>query len=217
MTDGFVTNMVVSLTGERPAATDLFTMDTETALRSNGWYVLEEFTTAAKTYYAVDFVSEQRFDAADVTLSLNLAVAPIDLSFRIENKLGNAVVTFPGGAMSGETRLVELQVYPMGFLLIGHKDDARCGLPTTNIQLVFSDGSTEDLEVEFAPSDETVGGGGGAVMSDDRDSLPLVITFGGTRNPDGELVINGQFSRIINPEGIEKVVIDGVAYPVRKA
>lgn len=42
--------------------------------------------------------------------------------------------------------------------------------------------------------------------------LPLVISFHGTRNPDGELVINGQFSRIINPAGIEKIIVEGVEY-----
>ena len=214
VTDGYVTNMVVSLTGDRPSDQELFTVSTGTSLRSNGWYVLEDFTTSGKTFYVVDLVSEQRFDTADITLSLNRDVAPIDLTFQIENKLGNAVVDFPEGSMSGQTQLKELQVSPMGFLLICHEENPQGGLPTTNISLVFSNGKTEVMEVEFAPSDETVGGGGGAIIDNGPKNMPLVVTFYGNRNPDGELIISGQFSRIINPAEIQKVIIDGVGYQV---
>ena len=91
-------------------------------------------------------VSEQRFDTADITLSLNRDVDPIDLTFQIENKLGNAVVDFPEGAKSGQTQLKELQVSPMGFLLICHEENPQGGLPTTNIILVFSNGKTEVMD-----------------------------------------------------------------------
>lgn len=215
VTDGFVTNMVVSITGKQPLENDLFEVSTGSSLRSNGWYELDEFTKSGKTYYAVMLVSEQRFDTANITLSLNKEVAPIDLSITIENKLGNAVVRFPQSAMSGKTQLKELQISPMGFLLIGHENNAQGGLPATNIRLVFSSGKTEEMEVEFAPSDETVSGGGGAIMTDDKKNAPLVTTFDGVRNPDGELVITGQFSRIINPDAIEKIVVDGVEYSVK--
>lgn len=215
VTDGFVTNMVVSLTGERPPEQALFQIETDMALRSNGWYVLEDFSAPGKTCYVVDFVSEQRFDTADITLSLNRDIAPIDLTMRVENTLGNAVVQFPQSAMAGQTQLGELQISPMGFLLIGHESDAQGGLPSTGIRLVFSDGGSEDIEVEFAPSDETVGGGGGAILVDEGQAAPLVTTFQGARNPDGELVINGQFSRVIHPEKIEKVIVGGVEYPAQ--
>lgn len=215
VTDGFVTNMVVSLTGRQPSDDDLFTVTTDTSLRSNGWHVLEDYTTADKTYYAVDFISEQRFDTAEVTLSLNKKVAPIDLSIQIENQLGNAVVDFPAGAMAGQTQLKQLQISPMGFLLIGREENARGGLPSTDIQLVYQNGAADALQVEFDDGDEMVTGGGGAVITDNRENAPLVVMFHGTRNPDKELVVNGQFSRIIDPAQIEKVVIDGVAYPVK--
>jgi|GEM_PF-7045130 len=215
VTDGFVTNMIVSLTGDQPSDEYLFTVTADTSIRSTGWYVLEDFTTSGKTFYVVDLVSEQRFDTASITLSLSRNVAPIDLSFQIENQLGNAVVNFPENAMSGQTQLKELQVSPMGFLLICHEENPQGGLPATNIRLRFSDGETEDMEVSFAPSDETVGGGGGAILTNGQQNAPLVVIFHGTRNPDGELVISGQFSRIITPAAIENVIIDGVEYSVK--
>lgn len=214
VTDGYVTNMVISLTGSRPSDENLFTLAADISLRSNGWHVLDDFTKPGKTYYAVDLVSEQRFDTTAVTLSLKKEVAPIDLTIQIKNNLGNAVVKFPYGTASAQTTLEELQLSPMGFLLIGHEDNAQGGLPGTNIRLLFSNGKQEDIEVEFDASDEKVGGGGGAVIGGGAEPLPLVTTFHGTRNPDGKLVINGQFSRIINPAMVEKVVIGGVEYPV---
>lgn len=217
VTDGFITNMVVSLTGEKPSDTniELFTVTTNTGIRSNGWYELEDFSTQSKTYYAVDLISEERFNTADITLSLNKNVAPIDLSIQVKNNLGNVVINLPDGAMSGETELKELQISSMGFLLIGTEEKAQGGLPATNIRLVFSDGTTEDLEVEFDPSDELVGGGGGAILSANSKKLPLVTTFHGIRNPDSEIVISGKFSRIINPAGIEKIIVGGVEYPAK--
>lgn len=214
VTDGYVTNLVVSLTGQQPSDPDLFTVSTDLALRSNGWRVYEEFSTAKKTCYVVDLVSEQRFQSADITLSLNRDVAPIELPIRMENKLGNAVISFPDGAMSGKTALKELQVSPMGFLLIAHEDDAQGGLPATRIRLLFQNGTSEEMEAEFTPSEDRVLGGGGVVMSNDPKDAPLVVSFHGTRNPDGELVVSGQFSRIINPAEIQKVVVDGAEYPV---
>jgi len=68
------------------------------------------------------------------------------------------------------------------------------------------------MDVEYSPSDETVGGG--AIIDNGPKNMPLVVTFYCNQNPDGELVISGQFSRIINPAEIEKVMIDGVEYPV---
>lgn len=214
VTDGFITNMVVSLTGEKPAdtITDLFTVTTNTGIRSNGWYELEDFSTQNKTCYVLDLISEDRFETADINLSLNPDIAAINLSVPVKNSLGNTVINLPAGAMSGETELKELQISSMGFLLIGTEKNAQGGLPATNIRLVFTDGKTENLEVEFAPSDELVGGGGGAVIGANPTKLPLVTSFHGTRNPDGELVISGQFSRIINPAGIEKIIVEGVEY-----
>ena len=214
VTDGYVTNLIVSVTGDMPSHTkDLFTISSNRDMRSTGWSVLEEFTTSAKTRFLVDLVSEQRFDTADITLSLNKEIAPIDLSFQIENKLGNAVIDFPEGAMSEQTQLKELQVSPMGFMLIGRESHAKGGLPATSIKLVYSDGKTENLEVEFAPSDETVMGGGGAILG--GPETPLVTSFHGTRNPDGELVISDQFSRILNPDAIQKVIVEGTEYLVK--
>lgn len=214
VTDGFVTNMVVSLTGSKPADEQLFAVTTDVALRSTSWSVLEDYSTKDKTFYAVEVASEQRFDTADIVLSLNPDVAAIEMPIHIENNLGNAVATFPAGAMSGDISLKEMQISPMGFLLIGHEDDAQGGLPPTSIQLVFADGKTEEIEVEFMASDELMGGGGGAVLVDEGAEAPFVVGFQGARNPDGELVINGRFSRVINPDNIVKLVIDGAEYDI---
>lgn len=215
LTDGYITSMVVSLTGEQPVdETELFAMQGDMEFTSIGWQVMEDYSTKEKTFYSLELVSGERFDTGELTLTLRADVAPISLTFQLENHLGNAVVTFPEGAASGQTQLKTLQVSPMGFLLIGHEEDAQGGLPTTMIQLVYDGGRSELLEVEFAPSDETVGGGGGAIIGGGEEAVPLVTTFYGNRNPDGELVISGQFSRIIDPAGITKVLIAGDEYLV---
>lgn len=215
VTDGFITNMVVSLTGEQPDDKDLFTVTSNTEIRSNGWHAMEEFTTAGKTYYALDLVSKQYFNAANVTLSLNKQVAPIELSVPLENQLGNAVVYFPENTQVQNTELRQLQVSPMGLLLICNEKNPQGGLPPTSMLLKLSNGKTEKVEMSFAASDRTVGGGGGAVLTDDPKDMPLISTFQGERNPKGELVISGQFSRILNPATIDKVVVGGVEYAVK--
>lgn len=216
VTDGFVTNTVVSLTGEKPAdESTLFTVTIDAPTRSIGWYEMEDFSTADKTYYVIEAISETRFDKADMVISLNEEVAHIELSFEVENSLGNAVIDFPEGAMSGETALRQLQISPMGFMLIGHEQAAQGGLPSTGIELVFANGTRESIEVEFMPSDETIMGGGGMVIRGDDGLVPFIAGFQGMRNEDGELVINATFSRIIDPAGIKKVVIEGVEYPVQ--
>lgn len=216
VTDGFVTNLVVSLTGEKPASDfELFDIESDATLRAISWYDLEEHATADKTFYAVEVVSEKRFDAANMTLVLNKEVAPITMAFEVENHLGNAVIEFPQGDAAVSKQLKELQVSPMGLLLIGYEKNAQGGLPATDIQLIFADGTTEDILLEFAPADEIIGAGGGAVIPGEIGELPLLVSFYGTRNPDGELVISGQFSRIINPAAIEKILVDGAEYPVK--
>jgi hypothetical protein len=214
VTDGYITNLIVSVTGDQPAPTDLFTISSNVNIVSKGWYALEQPSTSEKTFYVVDLVSEERFDTADIALSLNKNVAPINLSFKIDNQLCNAVVNFPEGSMYKQTKLKQLQISSMGFMLIGHEASVKGGLPTMSIELKFLNKKTENLEVEFEESDSTVTGGGCAIMADDPQTAPLVIKFHGTRNPEGELVISGQFSRIINPSEIEKVIIDGFAYTI---
>lgn len=214
VTDGFVTNMVVSVTGNQPDDKELFAVTSNTEIRSNGWNVLEEFTVPGKTYYALDLVSKQHFTAADVTISLNKQVAPIAFSVSLENQLGNAVVYFPEKTQVQNTELKQLQISPMGLLLICHEKNPQGGLPPTSMLLKLSNGKTEEVEMSFAASDRTVGGGGGAVFSDDPKNMPLVGEFQGERNPNGELVLSGQFSRILNPATIEKVVVGGVEYAV---
>lgn len=214
VTDGYITNLIVSLTGDQPSSTDLFTILSNVNISSKGWYALDQLSTSTKTFYVVDLISEERFETAGITVSLNKNVAPINLSFKIDNQLCNAVVNFPEGVMYEQTKLKQLQISPMGFMLIGHESSAKGGLPPMDIQLKFTNKKTENLEVEFEESDRTVTGGGCAIMADDPQTAPLVIKFHGTRNPEGELVISGQFSRIINPSEIEKVIINGVEYTV---
>lgn len=213
VTDGYITNLIVSLTGDEPSSTDLFTISSNVNISSKGWYALDQLSTSTKTFYVVDLISEERFETADITLSLN-NTPPINLSFKIDNQLSNAVINFPEGAMYEQTKLKQLQISPMGFMLIGHEASAKGGLPPMDIQLKFLNKKTENLHVEFEESDSTVTGGGCAIMADDPQTAPLVIKFHGTRNPEGELVISGQFSRIINPSEIEKAIIDGVEYTV---
>jgi len=243
VTDGYVTNLIVSLTGDEPAEpqpfiaeslviektntvisvtpggdpseNQLFSITGDFGMRSFGWTKLDEFSTAGKTYYAIDLVSEQRFDKANISLALNKDVADIELSFEIENNLSNAAVDFPAGAKSGETQLMKLQISPMGFLLTCNEENPQGGLPSTSIQVVFANKKTENMDVQFAGGEgATVGGGGGAVIVDRWQKAPLVTKFHGVRNPDGELVITGQFSRVINPAEIVMVVVDWVEYPV---
>ena len=246
VTDGYVTNLIVSLTGDEPVETQpfatksedkviektstmvvsvdeegdpydsqLFLVTFDSPIRSYGWSKLEAFSMPGKTYYAIDLLSEQRFDKANIGIALNRDVADIALTLEIENNLGNAVVGFPAGAKSGQTRLMGLQISPMGFMLTGSEDNPEGGLPPTSIQVVFANKKIETMDVQFADGEGgRVAAGGGAIMTEKWQKGPLVTKFFGVRNPDGEIVITGQFSRIINPAEIVKVVVDGVEYPV---
>jgi hypothetical protein len=225
VTDGYVTYMIVSLTGEQPTleAWDLFAVTTDLDIKLYSWDVLEEFTVSTKSFYVVYLVSEERFDAGEITLSLNRDIAPIDLSFQIENKLGNTVITFPENTISGSAQLIELQVSPMSFLLICNEENPLRAPHPISIRLVFSDGKTEDLFTEaylshsdFSDIDlsETAMLYGHHMFITIEDG-PLAKALSIMKNPDGELVYDGLFSRIINPASIEKVIIDGKEYSVK--
>lgn len=216
VTDGYSTHMVVSLTGAQPQeGEDWFTLTTEKELRFTSWSLMESFTTPEKAYYLIDTVSTERFDTASVTIALNADIAPIELAYDVTVTLGNVVIDFPAGTQSGEVELKQMQISSMGFLLVGHESAAAGGLPETHIQLVREDGTVETMDAEFAASDDTVLGGGGAILGGDSGSMPLVSSFQGERNPDGELVVSGQFSRIINPENIAKVIVQGIEFSVK--
>lgn len=215
-TDGLVTNMIVSLTGDVPQkGIEPFLFQSENLRpRSIRSKLLDDFSGKEKSVYLVELVCEERFDTGELTLLLNEDIAPLSLSFTIENKLNAALVVFPDGTVSGESELRKLQVSPMGFMLDCYEGNAEGGLPSTAFQLLFQDGHTEELHLEFMPSDETMGFGGGSAILGGAGELPLITDYYGTRDSNGGFAITGQFSRVLDVANIEKVVVGELEYSV---
>jgi hypothetical protein len=110
-----------------------------------------------------------------------------------------------------------VQLSPMGWLVIGREKEASGGLPTVQVFIQMKDGTREELlsVMSFDDGDgKTVAGGGSAVLPGPFDTPPLVTETMGKRNPNDKVNITGSFSRILNLDDVQAIIVDDVEYPL---
>lgn len=221
LTDGYITNIIVSI--ENASTIDIwesnvFTVTTNLEMTNYLVQDLENFSTEKLQYFIIQITNAEPINNTDISIELNPTIAPITLNISAVSTLDSKIVVFPANTMQGDATLEKLQISPMGFLLNVKESSTQGGLDDTFITVVFNDGETEEIETSFMAisleDDHPIMGGGGVIINPDLESGPLVVSFFGERNGNGELSVGGQFSRIINTENIKEIIINGVTYPV---
>lgn len=177
---------------------------------------LEEFSTENRRLYHLQLDSMDNCTGWNLKVSLPPEMGNLSLEAKVESTTAARQLTI-GQDIDGNLTVETIQISPLGALVIGTEKQAAGGLPAPSVDINFLDGSHEELIslMSFDSGDgETVLGGGGAVISDDPAAGPLVVTAYGMRNPDGKVVLAGEFGRIISLDQVKSISVEGVEYPV---
>ncbi|MBS6953424.1 MAG: DUF4179 domain-containing protein [Enterocloster asparagiformis] len=234
LTDGYKINLIVSLKALSEEAKNntfdrdpllLFNADLTPDSDSSGQEAalsytcseLEEFSTESRRFYHIQLDSLDNCIGWNLNLSLSQEMGQLSLSARVESTTAARQLDI-NRDIDGNLTVESIQISPLGALVIGSEKKASGGLPAPLVDINFLDGSSEELisPLSFDSGDgETILGGGSAVISDDPTSGPLVVTTYGMRNPDGKVVLAGEFGRIISMDQVKSITVDGVEYPVK--
>lgn len=231
LSDGFKTDIIVSLSakkGKVPAfePMNMFTMqfldqseleqpDKELNIDSFSYEEMPEFSQKNKQYYHLQLTSLSSHDSAQVKVSLREDLSALSVTTPITGTMARKDIHVKAEDYADQNYYPEtVQLSPMGVLVIGSEKEAKGGLPTAQIFLQMKDGVQEELisQLSFDDGDETVMGGGSAVISGPGEAQPLVINTQGMRNPDGKAVTCGYFSRIIDLDDVQCIIVDDVVY-----
>lgn len=234
LTDGYKINLIVSLEPLTDAAakavsktetlalfqTSLEPAPSSSASENTASYTcseLPEFAYKKQRFYHVQLDSLANCTGWTLKLALSDELGGLSLDFKIEGTA--AAMEFQiDQAIDSSLTVESVQLSPLGVLVIGNETNASGGLPTPEVDLLFKDGSREELisPMSFDAGDgETVTGGGGAVVGEDPITGPLVIGTHGRRNPDGKVITAGEFGRIIRMDEVESIFVNGVEYKAK--
>lgn len=231
LSDGFKTDLIISLSamnGKLPAfdpinmfQTDLISADNnaDTGMAGISYQEMPEFSQENKQYYHLEYTSQQSHASAKMKVSLQEASAPLSVTVPVGNAMARKEIHVNEEDYTGKSYCPQtIQLSPMGVLVVGSEKEVKGSLPTAQIFLQMKDGSQEELisANSFDSGDETlVMGGGSLVISDSEEDQPLVSQTAGSRNPDGLMIISGYFSRILNLDEVQSILVDGVTYPLQ--
>lgn len=234
LTDGYKINLIVSLdtlSGKKDSQAagkdpfELFQVDLEPVSSIGGeaertasytCSELTEFQLGSKHLYHLQLDSLVNCSGWNLDISLPDDMGGLSLSTVVEGMSAARELSI-SQPIDDNLTVETIQLSQLGILVIGNEAKASGGLPAPPINLIFKDGSQEELisPMSFDAGDgETVTGGGGAVIGADNMTGPLVIGTHGQRNPDGKVVIAGEFGRIIRMDDVKSLWISGVEYPV---
>jgi hypothetical protein len=223
LSDGFKTDLIVSLTakGEQTLPDDTYDIFNsvlpDTGMNSASYEELPDFGSKTKRYYHLALTSLDNHSDSEVTVSLKEELAPLSVTVPVGDAMtARKEIQINAADYAEQNYCPEtVQLSPMGVLVIGSEKEAKGGLPTAQIFVQMQDGSREELisRESFDEGDgETVSGGGGSVMVGLFDTPPLVTETMGKRNPNDKVVITGSFSRILNLDDVQAIVVDDVEY-----
>ena len=227
LSDGFKTDLIVSLTakdGKAPGhdPKDMFSTrftGGDASLSSSSYQELYDFSVKSKKYYHLELTSLSNSASAEVTVALKEELAPLSVTIPTDGTLtARKQIQVKTEDYAEQNYYPEtVQLSPMGVLVIGSEKEAKGGLPTAQIFVKMKDGKSEELisEASFDDSEETVSGGGGVVLGAEGETAPLVTGTMGERNPDGKVVTTGTFSRILNLDEVQAIIVDGVEYSLK--
>jgi hypothetical protein len=226
LSDGFKAHLIISLTPKsgKPATLDpieLFNaqfVDSEGVMNSASYSEMPEFAHDNTRYYHLELTSFEKHDSAKIKVSLKEDLAPLSVTVTIDDAMtARKEIQINAEDYENKNYYPEtVQLSPMGVLVIGSEKEAKGGLPTAQIFVQMKDGTSEELisEMSFDNGDETVRGGGEMILVGDGEIAPLVTVTMGERNPDGKVVTTGTFSRILNLDEVQAIIVDNTEYPL---
>jgi len=226
LSDGFKTDLIVSLAAKngKPIPFDPMEMfhtqfiGNEEAMNSASYREMPEFAQGDTQYYHLELTSLGNHNSAEVKISLKEELAPLSVTVPVNGTMARKEIHIKAEDYADQNYYPEtVQLSPMGMLVIGSEKHPKGGLPTAQMFVQMKDGTHEELmsEMSFDDGEETVGGGGGAVIVGPGETAPLVITTMGSRNPDNKVVTSGSFSRILNLDQVQAIIVDDVEYTLQ--
>jgi hypothetical protein len=227
LSDGFKSDLIISLTskdGKRIETDPMDMFHTEfwnnpDAMNSESYEEMVDFSQKDKKYYHMAIISLNSHYSTEVTISLKEEIAPLSVTVPLNDAMtARKEIRVSADDYAEQNYYPEtVQLSPLGVLVIGSEKEAKGGLPTAQIFVQMKDGTREELisRMSFDEGDgETVGGGGGAIILGPGETAPLVIGTMGERNPDGKVVTSGTFSRVLNLDEVQAILVDDVEYPL---
>lgn len=227
LSDGFKTDIIISLALKNGAAItddpiDIFTWDIigdeEVYMDSMSCDEMPDFSSENKTFYHMSITSIKNSSNGKIKLTMvkaNDLVVTVDVGSSLTHK---EIAVNPGDYADKNFRLETIQLSPMGALIIGNETEQKGSLPQVEVFIKMKDGSTHEVfshnSFDYEDDGETIMGGGGLVIPSPWDEVPLVTETMGSRNPENDVVLSASFSRILNLQDVEEVLVDGVAYKI---
>lgn len=230
LSDGYKTNIIVSLEfpkGKSPTLEpyDLFTVKPENFSEGVSYTCTElpEFSQKNKSYYRLEISSlEDSHYHKTMTVSYNDKTNPLQVKVTINGSMAAKTIAIYQKPYENKNYHPEtIQISPLGILVIGSETKAQGGLPTSTIDIIMRDGSSEEMMSQlsfdnFNDKDTSPSmGGGGVVLVDENQPQPLVTQTMGRRNAEGKVVTTGYFSRILDLQQVKAIRVDGIDYPLQ--
>ncbi len=226
LSDGFKTDLIVSLTSkdnktiehDPQGMLNAEFVGVENFSGSSSYREMPEFGSKSQKYYLLELDSMSNLSSADIAVSLKESFAPLSVTVPLDGALtAHKEIQVKAEDYAESNYYPEtVQLSPLGVLVIGSEKQAMGGLPTAQIYVQMKDGSREELmsKTSFDSADDgvTVSGGGGAVILGPNETAPLVVGTMGVRNPDGKVVTTGTFSRILNLDDVQSIIVDDAEY-----
>ncbi len=223
LSDGYKTNLILSLEslagdGSQKEAQDRLGAMVETQAASITCTPLEEFDRGRISCYRLEVSTLENHQGKTITVTLD-GDTPLLLEVTPEKRLASLTVEIPAEAFPGENyRPEEVQLSPLGVLVIGTEAEISGPIPNVEILAVMEDGSKEEIMPLWAfdgAADASLGGGGAATAGPGEEE-PLVVHTTGARNLDGKTVTTANFTRVLSLDQVAALEISGQRFPVSR-
>ena len=224
LSDGYKTNLVLSLEslrgdGSQKDAQGRIGAMTAAESASVACTPLPEFDSGGISYYRLEVPTLQSHAGEAITAVLEgeEGEAPLLLEVAPEKRLAALTVEIPEEAFAGENyRPEEVQLSPLGVLVIGAEEEAQGGIPNVQILAVLEDGSQVEIMPLWAfdsgSGGSTAVAGGGAVEAAPWEEEPLVVHTSGARNLDGKTVTTANFTRVFPVDQVTAIIVNGISF-----
>lgn len=232
LSDGYKTNIIVSfeslkgnkITGEPSELFSVQAKDKSGRIAEGICYSckpMDEFHQGNQYFYRLEVSSLQSHLSSSLSIALNTQNTTLKIEVPVEHSTAAKAVKIDAKNYVNKNYCPEnVQLSPLGVLVIGSEKKAKGSLPTIEILALMKDGSKEEmmssLSFDTQENDDSspVIGGGGAVIVEDGQQAPLVTQTMAERNPNGKIVSTGYFSRILDLKQVKSIIVDGIEYQI---
>ena len=198
---------------------DLFHVSLDTDSTESYYFRFDKirnFEDETKQYFALNIRSEQKFNSGTLEVSLTPQLSQLNVKSNLNNKLDTLNYVFDE-IISHDVELKEIQITPMGYLLSA-KDireiEYKNNFIKMEIELILKDGIKETITTIPKPREKNPISDDGYKLGSHIYGIGLNGNLVVSRSEDDNLNFIGQFPRIINPNDIIAIKVNGIEYPV---